>query len=71
MMEPGDTLVLSPGTRHRGIGYLVQNDRFFVSFKAGKSWGAKEGSTYELEVAGDPSERYTFEELEQWRILFP
>lgn len=66
MMQPGDTLVLSPGTRHRGTGYLVRNDRFFVSFKVGKSWAAHEGFTHDLQVVQDDSEKYSLQDLERW-----
>lgn len=68
LMQPGDTLVLSPGTRHRGTGYVVENHRFFVSFKAGKSWGAREGSTHKLQLVGDTSEEYALGELDTWEM---
>lgn len=67
VMEPGDTLVMSGGTRHRGTGYRVQNDRFFVSFKVGASWGACEQETHQLQYDDDESEMYDAEALLKWQ----
>ena len=53
---------------HRGVGYLAQNDRFFVSFKAGASWEADEDSTYDLQEVHDKSEDYVTEQLPTWRV---
>jgi len=68
ILQAGDMLVMTGGTRHRGTGYIVQNDRFFISFKAGKSWSADEGTTHELQELGDVSEEYVLGELNIWQV---
>lgn len=67
-LQPGDMLVMTGGTRHRGVGYLADSDRLFVSFKAGKSWPADESSTFDLQVVGDPSEEFIADKLESWSV---
>jgi len=53
VLERGELLIMGPGLRHKGIGYLKRNVRLFLAFLGGRSVGASFFDTYSLDDVVD------------------